>query len=109
MLLHISRKDIGIGNNTIEVYNVLSNERIVIDNSNGLTKLSDLLQRLQFDLLVQDIEEYTKSKKLDNTILLNLLYENFKDSSFYNTLRKVSKYMDSNAPIYVIQNEEIMK
>ena len=109
ILLYIGKKDIGLGNNTLELYNVLSNERIVIDNSEGLTKLSDLFQRLQLDLLVQDIEEYTKTKKLDTTIFLNLLYEDFKDSSFYNILRKVSKYVDSNAPIYVIQNEEIMK
>jgi len=89
---------------------VLSNEKITIDNGNeGLTKLSGLLQRLQLDLLVQDVEEYTKTKKLDTTILLNLLYDEFKESSFYNILQKVSKYVDSNAPIYVIQNEEIMK
>ena len=110
ILLHIGQKDIGLGNNTIELYSVLSNEKITIDNGNeGLTKLSGLLQRLQLDLLVQDVEEYTKTKKLDTTILLNLLYDEFKESSFYNILQKVSKYVDSNAPIYVIQNEEIMK
>jgi hypothetical protein len=91
----------------------LSNKKITIDNNsnNGLNSLVDLLKKLQLDLLVQDIEEYTKTEtgRLDNTIFLNLLYEDFKKSSFYKTLQTISKYVDNNAPIYVIQNEEIMK
>jgi hypothetical protein len=99
-------------NNTIELYSVLSNEKITIDNNSkdGLTNLTGLLQKLQLDLLVQDIKEYVDTGKLDNTILLNLLYEDFKKSSFYKILQQtVSKYVESTAPLYVIQNEEIMK